>query len=218
MITMEILQNREAWLRHRKKGLGGSDIASVIGMNPYMSNQKLFDIKTGRIEQEDISEKPYVKYGTEAEHHLRELYKLQHPQYRVVYINNNSWKNTDYPWANASLDGWLYDQHGRLGIWECKTSTINNASSIAKWKDGIPDNYYCQVLFYMAVLDAQYAIVNAELRNDIDKEDIKVEVRHYRIERTSEVQDEIEYLMSRGTEFWECVKADKRPDLILPRI
>ena len=52
---------REQWLQERKKGIGGSDAAAVLGLNPYMTNVDLWKIKTGRKEQEDISEKPFVK-------------------------------------------------------------------------------------------------------------------------------------------------------------
>lgn len=57
--------------------------------------------------------KPYVKYGTEAEKHLRELFKLDYPQYQVGYVENNMFTNDKYPWAHASLDGWLMDRDGR---------------------------------------------------------------------------------------------------------
>ena len=48
-----------------------------------MENQK------GLAEQEDISDKPYVKYGTEAEKYLRGLFALDFPQYQVLYDENN---------------------------------------------------------------------------------------------------------------------------------
>ena len=51
---------RTEWLQERKKGIGGSDAAAILGLNPYMSNVDLWEIKTGRKEQEDISEKEIV--------------------------------------------------------------------------------------------------------------------------------------------------------------
>ena len=41
--------------------------------------------KTGLRQTEDISEKPYVKYGTEAEKYLRSLFQLDFPEYEVNY-------------------------------------------------------------------------------------------------------------------------------------
>ena len=147
---MKILANREEWLKNRINGIGGSEISAVIGCNPYLDNVTLWELKTGRRQPEDISEKSYVKYGTEAETHLRELFKLDFPQYEVGYVDNNSFKNSKYPWALASLDGWITDEHGRKGIFECKTSEVLSSQHREKWKDQIPQNYYCQCLFYMA--------------------------------------------------------------------
>ena len=65
MLHKIILPNRESWLEHRDR-IGGSDAASKVGLNPYRSNLALYRIKTGQILPEDISDKPYVKYGTDA--------------------------------------------------------------------------------------------------------------------------------------------------------
>jgi len=58
--------NKEEWLEERKNGIGGSDAATILGLNPYKTNIDLWEEKTGRKEAIDISDKPYVKYGTEA--------------------------------------------------------------------------------------------------------------------------------------------------------
>ena len=122
--TMYILKDRDEWLKARSGRIGGSDASAIIGMNPYRTNIELWQIKTGQLIPEDISDKPYVKYGTEAEQHLRELFKLDYPEYQVMYEENNMWLNDKYPFAHASLDGWLVDQDGRRGVWECKTTNI----------------------------------------------------------------------------------------------
>ena len=89
MIKRTVLNSHEEWLHHRFKGIGGSEASAIIGLNPYMTNQDLWKIKTGLVEPEDISDKPYVKYGTQAEMHLRELFSLDFPQYLVEYVDNN---------------------------------------------------------------------------------------------------------------------------------
>ena len=52
------------WLEERKNGIGGSDAATILGLNPYKTNIQLWEEKTRRKEAEDISDKPYVKYRT----------------------------------------------------------------------------------------------------------------------------------------------------------
>ena len=60
------LGSRDEWLKHRMNYLGGSEASAVIGQNPYVDNVKLWQIKTGQLESEDISDKPYVQYGIAA--------------------------------------------------------------------------------------------------------------------------------------------------------
>lgn len=217
-ITKVLLKDRDEWLHHRKNGIGGSEISAIVGLNPYMSNVDLWELKTGRKEAEDISEKPYVKYGTQAEMHLRGLFRLDFPQYEVEYIDNNSFINDKYPWAQASLDGWLTEKEtGRRGILEIKTSEILNSMHKERWKDQIPQNYYCQTLFYMAVYEADFAILKAQLKTVFDEMPY-FQTKHYRIER-EDVQADIEFLMSKGSEFWnKYVLTDTQPPLSLPEI
>ena len=132
-VEMTVLKSHDDWLQARMNRIGGSDASAIIGLNPYKSNIDLWMEKTGQITPEDISEKPYVKYGTQAEMHLRGLFRLDYPQYKVEYVENNMFINDQYPWAHASLDGWLTetiriddstDVITRKGILEIKTTNI----------------------------------------------------------------------------------------------
>lgn len=217
MIKMDKCRDREEWLKARGKRIGGSDAAAVVGMNPWMDAVKLWRIKTGKIVPDEIKGNPLVEYGNRAEPLLRELFLLDHPDMILVYEPNNIWTNTRYPWAHASLDGWLYDSKQNLGILEIKTATIAGAAQAAKWKDRIPDNYYCQILHYMAVTGAEFAILKAQLKYHMDAGGLNIRTLHYRFEWT-DVQRDIEYLMQKEAEFWEHVEADTEPPLILPAI
>lgn len=213
---MKELKTREDWLENRKVGLGGSEISAVIGQNPYMDNVTLWELKTGRRKQEDISHKPYVQYGTQAEMHLRGLFRLDFPQYKVDYIEHNSWRNSRYPWAKASLDGWLTDEKGRRGVLEIKTTEILQSMQKERWNQRIPMNYYCQVLFYMAVTESDFSILKAQLKTVFDGVPY-LQTKHFHIER-ADVQDDIDYLMAAGEGFWGYVQRDERPPLVLPTI
>lgn len=215
MIKMMQLKSREEWLQNRQR-LGGSDASSIVGMNPYKSNTELWEIKTGRAEQEDISDKPYVQYGSKAEEYLRELFKLDYPEYEVMYAENNMWLNDKYPFAHASLDGWLKDKDGRLGVWECKTTNILKSMQREKWKDRIPDNYYIQCLHYLMVTEFDFVVLKAQLKSEFNGTTY-IQTQHYKFER-SEVEEDIEYLVKEEAKFWEYVRNDKRPPLILPQI
>lgn len=218
-VEMIQLASREEWLKHRMKYIGGSDAATIVGQNPWKSNVELWMEKTGQAIAPDISENPNVKYGTEAEPIIRELFTLNYPQCEVLYVENNSWINDKYPFAAVSHDGWLVEKEsGRHGIWECKTSEIVSSMSKEKWKDQIPMNYYCQLLHSLLVReDCDFAILTALLTWRYEDKEIYQQLRNYHIER-SEVQADIDFLESSERKFWKHVQERKRPDLILPDI
>ncbi len=216
MISMETFKTRQDWLAARQGRIGGSDAAAILGLNPYKTNVQLWEEKTGRRQSEDISDKPYVKYGTEAEEPLRELFKMDFSEYTVMYEEGNMWLNDAIPWGHASLDGWLLDQGGRRGIWECKTTEIMRSGQMKLWKGRIPDNYYIQLLHYLLITGFDFAVLKGQLKFDIDRE-IWLQTKHYKIER-SEVQEDIEFLKEKEFEFWQHIKQDKPPALILPSL
>ena len=211
-------KTREHWLEERKNGIGGSDAATILGLNPYKSNVDLWEEKTGRKEATDISDKPYVKYGTEAEKHLRELFKLDFPEYEVSHEENTIIKHKEHPFLFASLDGQLVNKEtGELGILEIKTTNILQSMQKEKWKDKIPDNYYCQILHYLNVTGYSFVILKAQLKYDYDG-DIRLETKHYKIMR-EDVEEDIKLLVEKEIEFWtKYVETDKRPPLLLPEI
>ena len=211
-----ILPDRDAWLDARKNHIGGSDAAACVGRNPYKDNVQLWEEKIGLVLPEDISDRDYVRYGTEAEKYLRALFALDHPEYQVFYDENNMFLNPKYPWMHASLDGELIDQRGRHGILEIKTTNILQSAQKKKWDNRIPDNYYCQVLHYLAVTEYDFVVLKAQLKSEWDGE-LRIEVRHYFIER-EEVEDDIRELLDAEQRFWDCVATGRRPDLILPAI
>ena len=211
-----VLNSREEWLNARKNHIGGSDASACVGLNPYKTNVELWEEKTGLRQPEDISGKDYVIYGTRAEEHLRALFILDFPEYQVFYDENNMFLNSDYPWMHASLDGELMDQEGRDGILETKTTEILQSVQKEKWNGRIPDNYFCQVLHYLAVTGYEFAILKAQLKSDWGGE-LRIATKHYFIER-KDVEEDIKYLVEAESRFWNFVELGRRPDLILPAI
>lgn len=215
MVEMSILKDREEWLKARTR-IGGSDASAIVGRNPYKSNVDLWLEKTGQTVAEDISDKPYVKYGTEAEPHLRALFTLDFPEYRVGYKENNMFTNDKYPWAHASLDGWLSDQDGRMGVLEIKTTEILQSMQREKWNHRIPDNYYIQVLHYLMVTEFDFVVLKAQLKSRFG-DDIYLQTKHYKIERR-DVAGDIEYLRDAEEKFWKMVQDGHKPNTVLPEI
>ena len=215
-VTMHTFESQKEWLAARSGRIGGSDAAAILGLNPYKDNVQLWEEKAGLRQQEDISDKPYVKYGTQAEMHLRGLFRLDFPEYQIFYQEGNMWFNDRFPFAHASLDGWLVDQRGRKGILEIKTTNILQSMQKEKWKDRVPDNYYIQLLHYLMVTEFEFAVLKAQLKFDYGS-DIVLNTRHYFIER-SEVEADIKYLQNAETTFWKQLQTGHKPALILPDI
>lgn len=222
---MIILNSRDEWLKRRKSTIGGSDASAVVGMNPYKSNVELWLEKTGQIIPEDISDKPYVKYGTAAEYHLRELFKLDYPQYDVFYEENNLFLNKKYPWGHYSADGWLEERIPiddksdviiRKGILEIKTTEILQSMQKEKWNQKIPDNYYIQILHGLLIMEADFVILKAQLKTVFDGVPY-LQTKHYKIER-SEVEADIQYLAKEEERFHRQILSGTKPNLILPEI
>lgn len=110
------------WLNGRMNGIGGSDASAVIGMNPYKSNIDLFEEKIGRRFPEDISGKACVIYGKYAEEPIRELFKLDYPEYKVEHHEFRILRSIEHPFMQASLDGELTDQDINKALEDVKKS------------------------------------------------------------------------------------------------
>lgn len=211
---------REEWLQERKKGIGGSDAAIIVNKNPYPNRNTviLWEEKTGRRETEDISNKPYVKYGTDMESILRQSFQVKNPRFEVKHEENSIIKHPKYPFLFASLDGILIDKEtGEMGILEIKTSSILNSKNKESWKGiRIPDQYYTQCLHYLNVTGYTFAYLFAELRYNEERQIMKT----YTIKRSDrDVEESIKYLEKKEIEFWQnYVEKDIRPPLLLPEI
>ena len=208
--------NEQEWLSGRLNGIGGSDASAVVGMNPYKTNIELFEEKTGRRVPEDISEKPYVIYGKKAEEYIRELFRLDYPEYQVEHHEFRILQSLSHPFMQASLDGELADQEGRRGILEIKTTNILQSMQYEKWKDRIPDNYYIQVLHYLLVTGYEFVVLRAHLVSEWGQ-DKRTTVKHYFIER-EEVREDLDMLLEEEKKFWAYVESGRKPPLILPEI
>ncbi|KAB5608389.1 YqaJ viral recombinase family protein [Bifidobacterium jacchi] len=197
---------RDAWLQFRTLGVGGSDMGTILGLNPYATPYDLWLEKTGRVEPEDISGKWAVIKGNALEVELRRRFRALHPEYKVIDGTDVSVVSKQHPTMHASLDGWLYDPDtDSWGILEIKTA--NAARGRTDWHDDdndprIPDYYMAQVTHYMAVTGFTWGYVYADIgeaepvaiRFDRDEQDVKTVVKA-------------------AEEFWRFVTDDRMPRL-----
>ena len=204
-------KNREEWLCKRKEiGLGASEAAAVIGLSPWMTASELFEIKTGIRQAPDLSDNEMVSRGIRLEKPLREMYKADHPMYKVRYHQFDMLFQKDRPFMFATLDGEVIDDEGRRGLIEIKTSSPNGKAGWAKWRDRVPDQYACQIYHQLAATGFEFADLVAAL---YDRENDK-SLRTYHFER-SECEEDIAYLIEKETEFWNSVQNRSIPPMTL---
>ena len=213
---IEMINNYSDWIRARKNGIGGSEAGCVLGKNKYKTNVDLWQEKTGRKEQPDLSNNSAVQFGKFAEPLLRELFKQDYNDYSVDYHEFWIYRNSKHKWLFATLDGEITTTDGQRGILEIKTTTIQNKLQWDDWDNKIPDSYYVQILHQLAATGWDFAILKAYIRYYVDGE-VRVTIRHYRINR-EDVAADIEYLIQQESIFWRQVQNNEQPPLKLPTI
>ena len=190
-------QNREEWIEIREGGLGGSDIAAVIGLNEYSSKIDVFISKTARNnavlkqqyeeKQNNIRESEAVKMGHVLEPVIADIFQKKNKEYTVVDLPVTVKAN---PWEIANVDRYLVNQKGEVGILEIKTTTLYNKD---KWEgDSCPRNYLCQVLWYLGITGLKYAYICCLVGG-----------QHYRQFKIERCEETINYLRTEGRIFWE---------------
>lgn len=185
------------WHVQRDKGVGGSDVGVIVGVNRMKSVGQLWAEKTGRSKPEDISHKPCIILGNALEPALRAEYAYRHPDVRVEepqYMLQDS----ERPWRQASLDGIITCPDGMEEVLEIKTVGRYH------WRQwdmgGVPESYACQVLHYMAVSGYRRAQLIAMIGNS------RI------IERTVERDESLISLIESEVDgFWDNVRNDEMP-------
>lgn len=161
-------EREAAWLESRKKGVGGSDMSTILGLNSFKTPYELWLEKTGRVEPEDISDKWAVVKGNALENELRKRFRAQHPEMLVTDGTDKQFIMCGKPYLRASLDGILQREDGSFGILEIKTAGNRRAGD---WHDEdgnlrIPPYYLAQVEFYALVTGWTWGVVYAAIGDD----------------------------------------------------
>ena len=191
---------REDWLAVRKQGIGSSDAAAAVGLNPYKSQLELWLEKTGRdsslpkLDPNDEESPAYwgnilepivaSHYTKRSGHRVRRINAvLQHPDPKL-------------PWMLANIDREVIGADD-VQILECKTAGINGARL---WEEGVPEYVQLQVMHQLAVTGKQAADVAVLLGGQ--------QLEIHRIERDESM---IDRLVDLERLFWDYVVSDTPP-------
>lgn len=191
MIERIKTNSHEEWKALRSNYIGGSDAAAVVGLNAFASPYSLWAEKTGKVP--GFSGNLATEVGTYLEEFVAQ--KFAEVTGKKVRKANQSFINSDYPWAIANIDRDIVGEDAGL---EIKTTSEMN---LKKFKGGeYPANYYVQCVHYMAITGKKRWYLAVLIGNR--------EFKWFTIERD---EGEIAALMQAEKEFWEYVKNDTPP-------
>jgi len=138
--------DRETWLSFRRQGIGGSDAATILGLNPYSSPIEVYMDKLGLLPPVEENEAMWL--GKQLEDSLAQRFMQETGM--KVQRRNAILQHPDHPWMLANVDRLIIGRNAGL---EIKTTSQLNRTDFAS--GDIPPYYYCQCLHYMAVTGAE---------------------------------------------------------------
>jgi putative phage-type endonuclease len=190
-ITKVKTASHEEWKELRSHYIGGSDAAAVVGLNAFSSPYALWAEKTGKAP--GFSGNLATEVGTYLEEFVAQKFAAETG--KKVRKSNQSFFNSDYPWAIANIDREIIGEDAGL---EIKTTSELN---MKKFRGGeYPANYYCQCVHYLAMTGKQRWYLAVLIGNR--------DFRWFTIERD---EAEIAALMAAEADFWEMVKNNTPP-------
>lgn len=140
------------WHAARATGIGGSEIAAVLGISPYESPFSLWHRKQGGIGP--VEETDVMYWGKRHEPTICDEFALRHPE--LLVLPSGTYAATDAPWWIANPDRLGFTANGELEVIEAKTARDDFG-----WGDDgtdqIPVHYKAQVRWYCAALGARRA-------------------------------------------------------------
>jgi putative phage-type endonuclease len=137
----------QEWHEARSGAIGGSEMGSIMGLNPWESAVSLMAKKLDLIPNPPIDNWA-VKFGQKFEEPILELFQEEHPDFEI--FTTGTYQSAERPYLHANPDA-LAKVNGEWVIVEVKTSKNY-------WYE-IPPAYIAQVRHYMAVMDVNKAVI-----------------------------------------------------------
>ena len=139
--------NKDTVTKDREKFIGGSDLAGIMGLSPFIDRWTLLQQKAG-LKERDFFGNEYTRYGDELEPVIRN------------YINETYCRDFE---PAVKIDG---DLRGNCdGIDEGGLLEIKTTSHVYDTLDGYK-GYLVQILFYMKIFNVQHAMLAVYHRNE----------------------------------------------------
>ena len=144
----------EKWHELRRSGVGGSDIAAILGLSPWRTPLGVYCEKRALVPQQESNEA--MLFGTKMEPVLRdwarESIEQKFGKPVRVYSSPYLYRHSSYEFIIANIDGVVTqgdgaDEIAYAGL-ELKTA---DRTKMREWEEGVPDYYEAQVQHYMGI-------------------------------------------------------------------
>ena len=142
---------RDEWLDWRRKGLGGSDAAAVLGISPFRTARDLYYDKLGIVTADDQENWVALEMGNLLEPLVARIFEKKTGL--KIYQRKCMFQHPEHPWMPADLDYLVELPDGSTAILELKTTNYNAKDKW--WYNGeeiVPVYYEAQGRHYMAVM------------------------------------------------------------------
>lgn len=185
--------DRDQWLEHRRRGIGGSDAAAIAGLNPWKSPIEVYLEKIGEMPEQEDNEAMY--WGRVLEDVVAKEFTERTG--KRVRRRNAILHHPKYEFMIANVDRLVVGE--KVGL-ECKTVSEYGKDN---WEDDkVPDYYILQCQHYMAVTGYKGWWIAALIGGN--------KFIYKYIERDEDI---INYLIQIESEFWQMVQ-DRTPPAV----
>lgn len=195
--------SEKEWLELRMKGIGGSDVSSIMGHNRWRTRK---DVYRSKYFLEPQITNDAIEFGNDFEPIIFESFKKRYKKvYEVLDYKNIMFRNQFIPYFQASLDGVLVEKAtGKVGVLEIKTTQFKKS----KWyyedgSNGIPQEYIDQAIHYFNTTNAEFVIFYPLINYDNAEFDRDMEFLKPRRIDKEDVQDYCNEVMEECMNFWE---------------
>lgn len=145
---------RADFLEARRTGIGGSDVAAILGLSKWSSPLQVYQDKRGEIEP--APDNDAMRWGRYLEPVVRQAYADETG--REVRTLPELVRHPTHDFMIANLDGFVMPEHGPRRIFEAKTARTGDGWG-EPGSDDIPQPYLLQVQHYMEVTGFEVADV-----------------------------------------------------------
>jgi putative phage-type endonuclease len=198
----------------RPQGIGGSDVAALLGLSPFKSPVQLWAEKVGHPGATPL-EGMHLRLGQHLEPFVAKEYEMAtglvaqihqapifHREHRYFFAHVDRLVQ-----SNPNTDHWVDGITRADTVLECKTASVFNKGEWGEsLSDQVPTHYLLQCAWYMALTHCMQADVAVLIGNQ--------DFRIFRVHRNFELESAI---LAHAQRFWqECVLAGIPPAPMSP--